>query len=281
VRHDNLSEDDYIRGILYIIGKTLKEKNLDLKYLNEIKLQKSIFSIIKNESIPVTYSWYKRGVYIHSSIISMYNLRNYQEYEKYLSSNEISTLQKNFLKTINFKDFYVSTNQYLDKLYRKESPEEYRDIYISVHKLLKYLKKISRKNLSSNQMTLNEYIAIDVSVSDEIEPLLNDFKESISNNEKTSFMSNKIVNLCDKYVIALEKVTDTESVEQERVTLDSLINLFFDYLWKYPASVVSRNTVVGPKADQVKSQMDFQIKNHEEGFNILEKKLDLIIKNNI
>jgi len=275
VKEDKLSEDDYIRGLLYIIGTYLKERDLDQKYINEIKLQKIVHSIVEEFSHPVTRSWYKRGVYIQSPVLSLHNLENFEEYSKYegqLESNKIKKyLHDNLSENILFKE----TEKYLSSLYENEAPAKYRDIYISAHNLLSKMKEISNKNSSKSQMRLSKFGISLPDLGSSLKPIFNDFTTAIKKNPDTEFMGAEIDEVSHEFL----KTFDSLSENNKNIDLEQIINLFYDKLWSYPAAVICKNTVKGPREEKVKNKMEKKLSYWENDVNEIENKLKQLQEN--
>jgi len=277
IKEDKLSEDDYIRGLLYLLGTYLKERGIDQKYINEIKLQKIIHSIVEKFSYPVTRSWYKRGVYIQSPVLSLHNLKNFKEHSKYegqLESEKIKTyLHENISENILFEE----TDKYLYRLYKKEAPEKYRDIYISAHGLLSKMNKIANKNSSQSQVRLSEFGVSLPDMSSSLKPIFDDFTTAIKENQDTEFMSDKINAISNEFL----KTFDMLNEENKNIDIEQLINLFYDKLWAYPAAVIRKNTVKGPRDEKIKNKMERKLSYWENDVNEIENKLKRLQENKV
>jgi len=268
-KDEKLSEDDYIRGLLYLIGTYLKEKNIDLKYINEIKLQKIIHSIVEEFSYPVTRSWYKRGVYIQSPVLSLYNLKNFDEYEKYKNMLESEKIKNYLHNNISKKIIFEKTDDYLHNLYKYEAPTEYKDIYLSAHNLFSKMNDISTKSSSASQVSLSKFGAAIPDMSISLKPKFEDFNNSLKENDDTKFMSAIIEDISDDFL----RTFDILSKKNNYVNLEQLINLFYDKLWSYPASVICKNTVKGPRDKKIKERMERKLSYWEKDMKNIKNKL--------
>ncbi len=72
-------EDRIAEFIIDAIAEYMRNKGLDLKYINDIKLQKLAYRVADTLDIPLTRSWYMRGCYVHNHLIDRDFLREKME----------------------------------------------------------------------------------------------------------------------------------------------------------------------------------------------------------
>ena len=135
IKIDTPEEEDLVATLLlYAVAEYMRKTKMDIKYLNDIKLQKTIYKTSDDLNIPLTRSWYKRGCYVHNTNIRIETLKhilrseiNLEEVEQFKKGHkkEYESILKTITKNINnFK--YISTKRLLDKLYQNRAPKKYR-----------------------------------------------------------------------------------------------------------------------------------------------------------
>ena len=140
IRIETPGEEDLVATLLlYAVSEYLHKTKMDIKYLNDIKLQKTIYKTSDDLNIPLTRSWYKRGCYVHNANIRIETLKHIirsdidlEELIQFKKEHrkEYESILKTITKNINnFK--YISTKRLLDKLYQKPCSKKISNVISS------------------------------------------------------------------------------------------------------------------------------------------------------
>ena len=81
IRIETPEEEDLVANLLLsAVAEYMQTTHMDVKFLNDLKLQKTIYKTCDDLNIPLTRSWYKRGCYVHNLNIQVVNFNRYNEF---------------------------------------------------------------------------------------------------------------------------------------------------------------------------------------------------------
>jgi len=276
IRIDTEQEENIVSNLLlYAVAEYIVRNKMDVLYLNEIKLQKTIYKTCDDLNIPLTRSWYKRGCFVHDPNIKRENLKNILRSDASLDEviqfkkeheAEYHNILKILTKNMN-KVWYISTKKLLEILYKNRAPGLYKTLYQSNNIILSTNTQI-RDSLReyiplqfANRRSNNQYYynLLSRSISQvHIELVSNERFQCIINPyiEFTDFLENVYIKIDDI-------LTSDLSVPVEVANLfESIDRRYYDYVWGGPALVISKETVKGAQADDYKEKSEKQVENY-------------------
>jgi hypothetical protein len=273
IKIDTPEEEDLVATLLlYAVAEYMRKTKMDIKYLNDIKLQKTIYKTSDDLNIPLTRSWYKRGCYVHNTNIRIETLKhilrseiNLEEVEQFKKGHkkEYESILKTITKNINnFK--YISTKRLLDKLYQNRAPKKYRMLYQANNIILGTNTQI-KESLKEKSSSLFNWGLINKSyyyslVSNSISQV---HVELATNKEFESIIDPYIdfTNFLESVYIKIDNILVPGSyIPIEISTLfESIDQIYYEYIWGCPALVISKETVKGIQAEDYKEKSEIQI----------------------
>lgn len=275
-------EERIIRYLLSSIASYLNDRNIKIDYLTDTKIHKIAYEATEQLNLPITRSWYMRGCYVHCNVLNTHTLQEYI-FTKTVKSDTFYKKIKRIVEEVieNTQIIYERGDIYLTKLYSISAPERYKRIYIENHELLSLFGEI-RNYLNSRTnkgLTLDRWVIII--------PNFNEKLRNITNNLLSYMKEDTDFDLFyDEYKLFLE-LLDEVSDEVQRWYMKSrtnlpdefldfcneMIDIYFDRVWKYPASMISINTMKGIRAAEEISKRRAYLDTKDDFFNNMFLKL--------
>jgi len=251
-------DENYIANlIIEAIGEYLKEHDLDIQYMSDIKLQKLVFRVADMLDLPLTRSWYMRGCYVHNSIINRDFLKRIVEsgYKKE-KGEEYKILYDAVSKNIEGV-WWTPTDRFLEDLYKTQAPEAYRNIYISNNDILNLNKEaINFLRDFAGKRTLAKWIALSTDYYQRISKNVSKLHiELISKKEFRDFIIPffNFTDLLEMLYLKIDDILKSEvDISSDVLEFFELVDrVYFNNIWQYPALVISKETVIGIRKDEV------------------------------
>lgn len=251
-------DEDYITElIIEAIGEYLEEHDLDIQYMSDIKLQKVVFKVADTLNIPLTRSWYMRGCYVHNSIINRDFLKEKMErgYEKE-KGKEYKLLYDAVSKNIE-EVWWTTTTRFLEGLYKTQAPEAYRSMYISNNDLLNLNKEvINFLRDFAGKRTLAKWITLSTDYYNRISKNVSKLHiELISKKEFGDLIIpfSNFTDLLEMLYLKIDDILKSEvDISRDILEFFELVDrVYFKNIWQYPALVISKETVIGIRKDEI------------------------------
>lgn len=150
-----------------------------LRWASKTRIQKVLFSVIDQFELPITRSWYVWGGFVHSNILANDNFTSFRyDYSKNPErtlgfrekARELGIPTNEILESIAQHIDEITTMPskiFLVKYYGRETPEEYKELYLSKQKLSNFLDDLT-------QINPDDYTRITKKI-DEIENMISHF----------------------------------------------------------------------------------------------------------
>jgi hypothetical protein len=234
----------------------------------QTRVNKIIYNIAENHDLNITRSWYLYGGFIHE-----YNFENdFRSLAKsylstsqgpiHLKSKAIGILGDvteiiNDIHKISDEIDSLTVDDYLFKFYQEEAPEPYKNAYLSKHQLTNGKSVISQLINAGRFKT--GYLRVALDNLDKIYDDITDFQSAVYsfNNERvldrnTMMFFNVLedairkLELWHRYEAAADFTSSSFYEESKKV--------FIDYVWKPYACEITKDTVIGLRAKDVKTK---------------------------
>jgi hypothetical protein len=248
----------------------------DERELTDVEEEKLTHFAIRDCDLPLTFSWYLAGAHTipernpddrspwqpgqaFGGIQAQDPQYNYrvQELRDYFRSTE-------FIPGYTLRDvWYTDKFEFLRDYYRELAPEKYRDLYIHSLELRESLWNLNELlNTESKNRSLGDFGAgvpdtlLEPSREEEIRYLVSGYQLDLARIDELSPIKQEVTRGTDLIERILSKLTQKESTtpEQRRLIEDDLHDLFYYYLWKYPALAISVDTATGPNANALRQK---------------------------
>lgn len=249
-------------------GKVISN-SYGLRWATKTRIQKILFSVIDQFDLPITRSWYVWGGFVHSDILANDNFTSFRyDYSKN-PDRALGFRQK-------VRHLGVPTNEILDSLaehideittmpskiflvkyYGRESPEEFRQVYLSKQKLSNFFYDLTEINP-------DDYQAIGKKI-DEIENMISDFHLSTNEIFEDEKLDEIKIRFSDIVETALDKL-DLMAQDSIRIPVTRFSffqeakHTFDNFVWNSYACKVSQDTITGLRAETEREKM----KRHEK-----------------
>jgi len=264
------SEDLIIR---WIFAETVRYKNRNRSIIypkawlwaSHTRIQKILFSVFEEFDIPITRSWYMWGGFVHSDTLGEkfnYYRANFSKHpERALNLRKKAiNLDLPIKEIINSVERHtdevvsIPSKQFLPLFYKRETPEEFRNLYISKHNIADFLHRL--KSFKPNQVT-------------KIKNTINQTYDAISDFHMSSLMfiddmtyddlnlrfAELIESSFDKLILL---ITEKEKISKLKLSFYSFAeNVFNYYIWKPYACRISQLTLKGIRLESEKEKMKY------------------------
>jgi hypothetical protein len=245
-------------------GKQITDQN-QWKWATNTRFQKIMYNVAENFDIPITRSWYMWGGYIHSSLSEKIGFNTYMK--RYANKPELVEKLRIQIKDLGFNTDTIineiikqtkyftsaSMNQILPIYYKVKTPSEYVLLYISKQNLNDILEIFSKNNNYKEKKHLYELednYQHNYYIYDEESKALLDEDIITSTKNKFYTLVNTAIDKIETYVLE-EKIIENHVLS----FFKDISNYYKDYIWNPYASIVSQNTLKGPRAIEEKKIM--------------------------
>ena len=258
-------EDQALHVVMAEIGRLLQEKGVDLKFVTETKLNKWVSEVANRLNLPITRTWYLRGSYVHSPLVTVDTLRRWRQ----LRSSESTPGNLDIRRTVEqvtdrWNLLYTRGEVFLERFYREEAPEEYRDLYLTnlvvgeaLGQLSPLLQPESARRVRGD---LTSWARIETRLSPVVLAAFSRFREALSAHDEFD----AIAPLVESYTFLLEDVSrwldraatiGVPLTESARSVGLRLIQTYSDSVWKLPAAQIAIRKAQGPRSPELRRTM--------------------------
>lgn len=243
-------EDSVIQLMMRAVAQYIKENGLDVTSLCETKLQKILCETSSKLDLPITRSWYMRGEYIPNPIIKRSNLYRYlQSSESHLTDNQRDIYNVLYKPVSNIaRDFWpIDIGELLERLYSQKAPTKYRRLYISNNNILAMNKRITHCFRNSGEIVSDNYYTVASRNS-------LDIHAAMVTSPEFECLVEKYINVTDLFsgiylqldILYRSGRTIPNEVKDFFIRLD---DRYYNSIWRYPALIISKNTMCGLQRD--------------------------------
>jgi len=263
-------ESNVLEKVETALKQAVREhSNLNWEYGTRIKRQKYTYLAVKHftdggEAFPVTYSWYKFGAVMPAAPKSgTVGPANTQMPTPDARESGIFTAafddivdfyrQSDFTPGLDQESWYASDLDFLAAFYESHAPEEYRDLYLGNVALRQHLDsaleviRTTREEPSADEsasvLGTNQYEDVGRAAAQIHLGLV-----GIDFLSQTLDEAREFTNLVEDAFLVLSQTRASEVTESQVAVLEELKQVYNEWIWEYPALLMSKETVKGPNA---------------------------------
>lgn len=292
---------DALEGLALAISRSKQLEGDSLSKVSAIKLEKFLYEGMKHEGElgSVTHSWYLAGAktdvgddyvstdQLHAAFQRVADRPSHSsqfadERDSY-SANERAKSYADFYTEIYDLDekWFTPGESFLLDFYRREAPDEYRELYTAVQQLRNVLSETDRKlyklaTARKQDTTLADFgQTTTITGPDryhEVSTLVSKIHVELATDEflsETLSAFRQFTDLLEDVFLALSEMS-VDRIESEQLqAFKSLKRFHFYEAWRLPALVISRRTAVGPRSDELQRERIRTLDEHQR--RMLEK----------
>lgn len=163
-------------------------------------------------------------------------------------------------------DFYVdilptvwhqTTMRFLQNFYRDHAPDQYRSLYLTSIHLRTHLldaEDAVRACVEGEQPTRSL-----ADIADSIRMEVSDLHYYIRANDELADTLGAVVEgttIIEDVFMLLEQAEPDELTDTHTEAIETLQDFFYYHVWRYPCLIISRETAVGPQAEELRTERD-------------------------
>lgn len=235
-----------------------------LKWATRTRMHKIIFGIIEEFNLPVTRCWYRWGGFVHSSFLdSEYPTIRYDysnNPKRALSMRkqarafgiDVDSVLEELGKRVDLVQSMPS-KEFLIVHYEKETPLEYRNLYLSKQCLSNFLDDITELHTTDNLEKMSDSVSFCISQFSENTLELFDDEPHMYTD---LVFSDLVENALDKLTIM--KLANNRISKQKFSFFKEAKHVFDNFIWSSYACEISQRTAKGPQEVNLKQFMKRQ-----------------------
>lgn len=147
----------------------------------------------------------------------------------------------------------TETKDYLEHFYDTYAPESYKSLYLACIRLQQHLVPIDRAQRGRRQMPV-----INDDYCDQLSSHLNDVYGELLRRPQLREAADSFneYNRLLKSVMTSAASADGQLTEQQQRFIGEVVNFFFSDAWRYPALLISKDTVQGANSDRLRTSIE-------------------------
>lgn len=270
------SEDQVVDLIVFAISRFVEENEVK-KPIGETKIAKIVYRTAEDLQLPVTRSWFKFGAYVWPQ----FDLE--EHYNQFLGKlttpmtvrgtiekaiQEDRELFRRIEDTVSDQSvvFESDVSEFLDWLYSNEAPKEYRPLYKSHKKVLDRFEKVFTA-VNSGFPTFQFLPA---------SREMTDFHRRLLRFQDKPDMVDLVMEttaLLEDLLVTYESNLDNHAKLLELVKFLRVLysDFYLKYVWTFPASVITIETIDGPRKLNITEERNGYLKSLPRYFDRLSE----------
>ena len=259
------AEKEAVKLILALLDEQLSEMNFDKTYLNKVKVHKILYNTIEELDLDITRSWYKRGCFVWSCLgldasflqaKFTLDMVNREVFSTMPPKDEIIRAIKSSLRK--YRILFKKLHEYLEDLYEKDAPEEFRDIYTSNLVFKDRYEEFIAEVKSKFEPSLEQFFG-------EITPVSSEYVSSAITKLHLALNSVKPVAsividytmLFEELLVGVEEKVKKNELRPEHVDfIEKMFEFYDDKVWELPAKVITERTIKGTNKEMILSKLN-------------------------
>jgi hypothetical protein len=263
-------ESNVLEKIETALKQAVRENSdLNLEYGTRIKRQKYTYLAVEHftgddETFPVTYSWYKFGAVMPAASKSgTLGPMSTQMPAPDARKSGIFTAdfddivdfyrRGDFTPGLNQDSWYASDLDFLAAFYESHAPEEYRDLYLGNVALRQYLDSALEEVRTAWQESPEDRLSpvFGTEQYEDVGRAAAQIHLGLVGNDFLSQTLDEVrefTNLVEDAFLVLSHTRASEVTESQVVVLKELKQVYNEWIWEYPALLMSKETAKGPNA---------------------------------
>jgi len=251
-------EKEAVRLILTLLDEHLSEINFDKTYLNKIKVHKILYNTIEELNLDITRSWYKRGCFVWScwGLDALFLQTKFTTVDSRVlpvmpSKNEIIRAIKKSLQK--YQILFRKSHAYLEELYEKDAPEEFRNIYTSnlafKERYGEFIEEVRSKFGTSLELFFGELVPV---TSKHVSSAITKLHLALSSVEPVASVVIDYTTLFEELLIGVEEKVKKDELRPEHVDfIEEMFKFYDNKVWELPAKVITDRTIKGANKEVV------------------------------
>lgn len=268
-------ENELVDLILLALWRCAKEKNIHPPGW-KTRISKTAFLVAEELNLPITRSWFMYGAYVWAENASEERFNQFLGLSKpdpsinmtiHYAESEGKSLFEDIQEVVHKHEFILTwpTTDVLDWLYLNEAPKEYRSLYKShktvMDRIEKTLDSIWKADASYQYANAAKEIT--------------EFHEQMLRFQDRPDMTDLVIDttsLLESLLIVYESnLENYDTLRKLAKLLDTLYREFYlADIWKFPASAITLETVVGENAESVKNVREAYLRRVESYRDMLD-----------
>lgn len=258
------SEDDLVNLIVYGISQVIKKEGHPTSFDSETRIAKVAFDVAESLELPVTRSWYKFGTFVWSHYANTGRLDEFlglsPEFtppDPQILIKKASTTWRPLYKQIEEQIaghdllWKTSLSDFLMRLYQNEAPKKFRKLYVANRTMTSRFDKLAHYE-STEVFPIPALIL----ASQEVTRLHKELRVFTEEPRLIHLMADFTTFLEDLIVQHDEIMDDSAALTKWRSFFASAYDFYSQEIWDFPASVIAKETVKGPRDEEIKSQRE-------------------------
>ncbi len=256
-----LSEADAIDLVLLAIGQAFQRCGAEMRGVDRTHLLKAVHRLADGFDLPITRCWFKFGQFVISDRASTDRLlllapgraSEVSPVLQRLLASELRPLQQHVIQAaeglIGF--FREPLNEILPSYYAEEAPPEFSPLYVANFELTTFCRRLE---------DIEDYRGRRVHYSENLRPKLIQFHKAVAKVLTDAEALGTVI----KYWLFVEEHVlrmDFQMAKMDfklaswKALFKRVVDEYLARVWNLPSSVIARETVVGPGAEDWKRQM--------------------------
>lgn len=275
-------EDLIVKLMMRAVAQYIKEKNLNIDNLRQTKLQKILCKTVDDLDLPVTRSWYMRGEYISNPIIERSDLCKYYkgsgDFHLTPQLREIYNILFSAVSKSIDELWFMDINELLKRHYSQKAPDRYRKLYI-VNNVLLSTNKLVKDSLDRHEMSLLSWSnAINYNYYSQASKCVSKLHVELASKYEFREIIDEYISLTDLFegiYLRVDILYNSQKGLSEKVK-DFLIQFndtYYYKVWKYPALIISKCTMMGVRKDECVAWCDDQLRTANEDMQVTIEKV--------
>lgn len=270
------------------------ELGADSRKLTATEREKFTYFVIRDLDLPLTYSWYLAGAFMHADPSSQSPADDRSGEQEYgglhadtQTDSDVQRYRRYFRETEFIEGYhlqqivYTKQADFLCDFYEKCAPEEYTDLYIHSTELRAELKRLDEYvERDSTNASLSDFgSGIDDGLlsrhrEERIRRLVSHLHIDLAQLDGFEKTRGPVSAGTDVIENVLTKLTHLSSINEDQKNLvTTLDDFFYNTVWKFPALKISAETATGPNGGQLETRHSRRFDSFE---NILPKRANRV-----
>ncbi|AEA46056.1 hypothetical protein [Archaeoglobus veneficus] len=265
------TEREAVKLILALLDEQLSEMDFDKTYLNKVKVHKILYNTIEELDLDITRSWYKRGCFVWScrGLDALFlqarftlDMINPDIISIMPPKDEIIRAIKSSLQK--YRILFRRLHAYLEELYEKDAPEEFREIYTSNLAFKERYKEFIEEARSKFGVSLETFLGeIAPPVTSEyVSSAITKLHLALSSVESVADVVIDYTMLFEELLIGVEEKLKKNELSPEHVDfIEKMFEYYDNKVWELPAKIITDKTIKGANKEVILKKLNAKFPN--------------------
>ncbi|WP_042662324.1 hypothetical protein [Haloferax sp. ATB1] len=286
-------ESNVLEKVETALKQAVREhSDLNWEYGTRIKRQKYTYLAVEHftggdEAFPVTYSWYKFGAVMPAAPKSgtigpaSTQMPTPDARESGIFTAAFDDIvdfyrRSDFTPGLDQDSWYASDLDFLATFYGSHAPEEYRDLYLGNVALRQHLDSVLEDVRTARRASSVDRSVFGIEQYEDVgraAARIHLGLVSVDSLSQTLDEVREFTNLVEDAFLVLSQTRSSEVTESQVAALEELKQVYNEWIWEYPALLMSKETAKGPNAPTLRkwsAQKHFSVEDN------LQKHIDSV-----